>query len=55
MYCFIDECIFRFKEQGFPQVLKTWKGFSKFDGGRGRFTKYIGDFGGLKMTFLKSR
>ena len=32
MCCFIDECIFKFKKQGFPQALKTWEGSSKFDG-----------------------
>ena len=55
MCCFIDECIFKFKDQGFSQVLKTWEGSSKFDGGGGGFSKYIGEFKGLKMAFLKSR
>ena len=61
MCCFIDECIFKFKEQGFPQALKTWEGSSKFDGvgggggEGGSFSKNIGELGGHNMTFLKSR
>ena len=55
MCCFIDKCAFKFKEQGFPQVLKTGEGSSKFDGGRGGFSKHIEEFESVKMTFLKSR
>ena len=51
----MDECIFNFKDQGFSQVLKTWEGYSKFDGRGCGFNKYIGEYKGLKMTFLKSR
>ena len=54
MCCFIDECIFKFKYQGFPQVLKTSEGSSKFEGGGGGFSKYIGEFESLKITLLKS-
>ena len=32
MCCFIDGCIFKFKENDFPQVFKTWEGSSKFVG-----------------------
>ena len=55
MCCFIDECIFKFKDQGFSQVLKTWEGSSKFEGRGGGFSKYIGEYKGRKRTFLKSR
>ena len=55
MCCFMDECIFKFKDQGFSQVLKTWEGSSKFDGRDVGFSKYIGEYKGHKMTFLKSR
>ena len=41
MCCFIDECIFKFKEQGFPQALKTWEGSSKFDGVGGREVRVV--------------
>ena len=52
MCCFIDECIFKFKDQGFSKVLKTWEGPSKFDGRGGGFSKYIGEYKSLKMAFL---
>ena len=41
MCCFIDECIFKFKEQGFPQALNTWEGSSKFDGVGGREVRVV--------------
>ena len=41
MCCFIDECIFKLKEQGFPRALKTGGGSSKFDGVGGREVRVV--------------
>ena len=39
------------KKQDFPQVLRRWGCFSKFDEGEG-LSQYVGEHGGLKMLSI---
>ena len=51
MCCFIDEGLFKFKKQGFPQVFQNMGGSSPQNLKEGVSVNKLG----LKMTFFKSR